>query len=108
MELSDYQRLSRRTAAYPREAAITYPALGLAGEAGEVAEHAKRILRDDDAKLTSERRQAMGAELGDVLWYLAQIATELDLSLDEIAQANLDKLLSRQRRGVLQGAGDNR
>ncbi len=108
VELSDYQRLSRRTATYPRDAHITYPALGLAGEAGEVAEHAKRILRDDGAKLTEERRAAMGAELGDVLWYLAQIATELELSLDDIAQGNLDKLLSRQQRGVLQGAGDSR
>jgi NTP pyrophosphatase (non-canonical NTP hydrolase) len=108
VELAEYQRLSRRTATYPREAFITYPALGLAGEAGEVAEHAKRILRDDGAELTDERRRAMGSELGDVLWYLAQLATELDLGLDEIAQGNLDKLLSRQRRGVIQGAGDNR
>ena len=108
MELSEYQRLSRRTAAYPREAWLTYPALGLAGEAGEVAEHVKKSIRDDDGAVLPQRRAAMAKELGDVLWYLAQLATELDLDLDEIAQTNLDKLLSRQQRGVLAGSGDDR
>ncbi len=108
MEITDYQRLSRRTASYPREAWLAYPALGLAGEAGEVAEHAKKAIRDDGGAVTGERREAMAKELGDVLWYVAQIATELDLDLDEIAQGNLEKLLSRQRRGVLSGSGDER
>jgi NTP pyrophosphatase (non-canonical NTP hydrolase) len=108
VELSDYQRVSRQTAAYPREAWLTYPALGLAGEAGEVAEHAKKAIRDDGGRVTPERRAAAAKELGDVLWYVAQLATELDLDLDEIAQANLDKLLSRQQRGVLSGSGDDR
>ena len=108
MELSEYQRRSRATAGYPREAWLTYPALGLAGEAGEVAEHVKKVVRDDDAVVTPERRAAMERELGDVLWYLAQLATELDLDLDDIAQGNLDKLASRQRRGVLSGSGDDR
>jgi NTP pyrophosphatase (non-canonical NTP hydrolase) len=108
MELSRYQRLSRRTAAYPREAWLAYPALGLAGEAGEVAEHAKKAIRDDGAVVTDERRDALAKELGDVLWYVAQLATELELDLDAIAQANLEKLSSRQRRGVLSGSGDER
>lgn len=108
MELSDYQRLSRRTAEYPREAWLSYPALGLGGEAGEVAEHAKKAIRDDGGEVTPERREAMAKELGDVLWYVAQIAGELELELDDIAQANLDKLLSRQQRGVLSGSGDDR
>ena len=108
MDLSEYQRASRRTAEYPREAWLSYPALGLAGEAGEVAEHAKKAIRDDGATITDERRAAMAKELGDVLWYLAQLATELDLDLDEVAELNLEKLLSRQRRGVLHGAGDDR
>jgi NTP pyrophosphatase (non-canonical NTP hydrolase) len=108
MELSEYQRLSRRTAEYPREAWLAYPALGLAGEAGEVAEHAKKAIRDDGGTVSEERRAAMSKELGDVLWYVAQIASELDLQLDDIAQLNLDKLLSRQRRGVLSGSGDER
>ncbi len=108
MELSEYQRLSRRTAEYPREAWLAYPALGLAGEAGEVAEHAKKAIRDDGGEVSEEHRAAMGKELGDVLWYVAQLASELGLELDEIAQVNLDKLLSRQRRGVLSGSGDER
>jgi NTP pyrophosphatase (non-canonical NTP hydrolase) len=108
MELSDYQRSSRRTAEYPRSAWLAYPALGLAGEAGEVAEHAKKAIRDDGGEVTDERRAAMAKELGDVLWYVAQLATELGLDLDEIAQGNLDKLLSRQQRGVLSGSGDER
>jgi NTP pyrophosphatase (non-canonical NTP hydrolase) len=108
MDLAEYQRLSRRTAEYPREAWLTYPALGLAGEAGEVAEHAKKAIRDDAGQVTDERRSAMAKELGDVLWYVSQLATELGLELDEIADANLQKLLSRQRRGVLSGSGDDR
>jgi NTP pyrophosphatase (non-canonical NTP hydrolase) len=108
MDLAEYQKLSRRTAEYPREAWLAYPALGLSGEAGEVAEHAKKAIRDDGGQVTDERRAAMAKELGDVLWYVAQLASELELNLDEIAQANLDKLLSRQQRGVLSGDGDDR
>jgi NTP pyrophosphatase (non-canonical NTP hydrolase) len=109
MELSDYQALSRRTATYPGAGDnLVYPTLGLAGEAGEVAEKVKKLLRDDGGVLTDERRSALAAELGDVLWYVAQVATEADLELEEIAAANLDKLLSRQQRGVLSGSGDDR
>lgn len=108
MDLSEYQHRSRRTAEYPRDAWLAYPALGLSGEAGEVAEHAKKAIRDDGGQISDERRAAMAAELGDVLWYVAQLASELGLDLDEIAQANLDKLLSRQQRGVLSGDGDDR
>ncbi len=108
MELSEYQLLSRQTAEYPREAWLAYPALGLAGEAGEVAEHAKKAIRDDGGAITDERREAISKELGDVLWYVSQTASELGLELDEIAAANLEKLFSRQRRGVLSGSGDNR
>ncbi len=108
MDLSDYQRQSRRTAEYPREAWLAYPALGLAGEAGEVAEHAKKAIRDDAGKVSDERRATMSKELGDVLWYVAQLATELGLDLDEIAGQNLEKLFSRQQRGVLSGSGDDR
>jgi NTP pyrophosphatase (non-canonical NTP hydrolase) len=108
MELSEYQRLSRRTAEYPREAWLSYPALGLAGEAGEVAEHAKKAIRDEDGKVSDERRAAMAKELGDVLWYVAQLASELELDLEEVAAGNLQKLRSRQHRGVLSGSGDDR
>jgi NTP pyrophosphatase (non-canonical NTP hydrolase) len=108
MELSTYQQRSRRTAEYPREAWLAYPALGLAGEAGEVAEHAKKAIRDDGGAVTELRRAQMSKELGDVLWYVAQLASELGLELEEIARENLQKLLSRQARGVLSGSGDER
>jgi NTP pyrophosphatase (non-canonical NTP hydrolase) len=108
MELSEYQRRSRRTAEYPREAWLAYPALGLAGEAGEVAEHAKKAIRDDAGNISDERRAAMSKELGDVLWYVAQLASELGLELEDVARENLEKLSSRQQRGVLSGSGDER
>jgi NTP pyrophosphatase (non-canonical NTP hydrolase) len=109
MLISEYQELSRRTATYPGAGDnIVYPTLGLAGEAGEVAEKVKKLLRDDGGVLSDERRAALAAELGDVLWYVAQVATEAGLDLEAVAQANLDKLLSRQERGVLSGSGDSR
>jgi NTP pyrophosphatase (non-canonical NTP hydrolase) len=109
MDFSEYQTLSRRTATYPQAGDdMTYPALGLCGEAGEVAEKVKKTLRDDGGVLTAERRDALARELGDVLWYTAQLATEAGLELEQIAADNLDKLLSRQQRGVLRGSGDDR
>ncbi|MGZ4267983.1 MAG: nucleoside triphosphate pyrophosphohydrolase family protein [Solirubrobacteraceae bacterium] len=109
MLLRDYQALSRRTAAYPGAGEnIVYPTLGLAGEAGEVAEKVKKLIRDDAGVLSEERRAALAAELGDVLWYVAQVATEARLELEAIAQANLDKLASRAQRGMLSGSGDDR
>ena len=109
MELSDYQERSRATAVYPGAGAnLTYPTLGLCGEAGEVAEKVKKAVRDDGGVLTGERRAALAAELGDVLWYVAQVATEAGLDLDVIAAENLDKLADRQGRGMLQGSGDRR
>ena len=104
MRFSEYQRFSRRTAEYPREAWLFYPALGLAGEAGEVAEHAKKAIRDDGGSVSDMRRAAIARELGDVLWYVAQLASELGLDLDTIASENLEKLFSRQHRGVCQAA----
>ena len=109
MEFSEYQQLSRRTATYPRAGDdMTYPALGLCGEAGEVAEKVKKTLRDDGGVLSDDRRDALSRELGDVLWYLSQLATEAGLDLEEIASENLAKLFSRQERGVLRGSGDDR
>ena len=109
MSFADYQQRSRATAVYPGAGEnLLYPTLGLCGEAGEVAEKVKKMLRDDDGVLTAERREALAKELGDVLWYVAQVATEAELDLQEVADANLRKLLSRQERGVLQGSGDER
>jgi NTP pyrophosphatase (non-canonical NTP hydrolase) len=109
VRFSEYQARSRETAVYPDAGNnIVYPALGLCGEAGETAEKVKKAIRDDGGTLTEERREAIAAELGDVLWYVAQLATEAGLELEEVAQANLDKLASRQRRAVLHGSGDDR
>ena len=109
MELSDYQERSRVTAVYPEAGAnLLYPTLGLCGEAGEVAEKVKKMVRDDGGVLSGERRVALAGELGDVLWYVAQLATEAGLDLDAIARDNLDKLRSREQRGALRGSGDER
>jgi len=109
VHISDYQQRSRATAVYPGAGEnLTYPALGLCGEAGECAEKVKKTIRDDGGVLSDGRRAALAAELGDVLWYVAQLATEAGLDLDEIAEDNLAKLLSRRDRGVLQGSGDAR
>ena len=109
MTLSDFQRRSRATAVYPGAGDnLLYPTLGLCGEAGEVAEKVKKMVRDDGGELTVQRREALAAELGDVLWYVAQLATEAGLDLGEVAEANLAKLRSRQERAVLQGSGDDR
>ena len=109
MLLADYQQRSRATAVYPGAGDnLLYPTLGLCGEAGEVAEKVKKMIRDDGGVLSDARRVALAKELGDVLWYLAQLATEAGLDLSQIASENLAKLLSRQERGVLQGSGDER
>lgn len=109
MNFNEYQSESRKTALYPDAGKnFVYPTLGLAGEAGEVADKLKKTIRDDDGVLTDEKRREVGKELGDVLWYVAQVASELNLSLDEIARQNLEKLFSRKERGVLGGSGDNR
>jgi len=109
MNFNDYQTKSRATAKYPAIGhAVIYPTLGLVNEAGEVAGKIKKVFRDKDGQINAETREALKAELGDVLWYLAQVATELDLSLDDIAEANIAKLLDRQSRGKIQGDGDNR
>ena len=109
MNFTDYQTKSRATAKYPTIGhAVIYPTLGLVNEAGEVAGKIKKVFRDKDGQISTETREALKAELGDVLWYLAQTCTELDISLEEVAETNLTKLLDRQARGKIQGDGDNR
>ena len=109
MDLSEYQARSRATAVYPQAGSnLLYPTLGLCGESGEVAEKIKKMVRDEGGVLSDERRQALSKEMGDTLWYLAQLATEAQLDLDEIAEDNLAKLLSRRERNRLNGSGDNR
>ena len=109
MDLNQYQTSALKTAIYPnRGFNFTYPALGLVGEAGEVADKLKKVIRDNDGVLTDPIRDAVAKELGDVLWYLAVLANELGYDLSTIAENNLLKLLSRQQRGVLSGSGDSR
>ncbi|MDX1415696.1 MAG: nucleoside triphosphate pyrophosphohydrolase family protein [Candidatus Promineifilaceae bacterium] len=104
-----YQRESRKTwNLIPMDHAIVYPTMGLVNEAGEVAGKVKKIFRDRAGEISEADKQALKDELGDVLWYLAQICTELDLSLQEVAEANLVKLFSRLERGQIRGDGDNR
>ncbi len=109
MNLSDYQQKAKQTAKYPVIGhGVIYPTLGLTNEVGEVAGKIKKIFRDKGGAISDADREALKAELGDVLWYLAQVSTELGLSLDEIAEYNITKLLDRQARGKIQGDGDNR
>lgn len=106
LSLNDYQDGAAETAIYTDKG--LYPALGLAGEAGEVAGKVSKVLRDDGGIFTDEVKTDLKKELGDVLWFVAAMARDLDFTLEEIAQANLDKLASRKARGVLGGSGDNR
>ena len=109
MDFSDYQTKSRATAQYPSIGhPVIYPVLGLVNEAGEVAGKIKKVFRDKGGEISAETRDALKAELGDVLWYIAQVCTELEISLDDAAEANLAKLLDRQSRGKIRGDGDNR
>lgn len=108
MNFNEYQNKAVSTAIYPRCYQITYPALGLAGETGEVCEKIKKVLRDNNGDFTPEKIIEIEKELGDQLWYIANLANDLGLLLDTIAVKNIEKLLSRKERGVLGGSGDNR
>lgn len=108
MDIKDYQMQAIRTAIYPEQHRIVYPTLGLTGETGEVAEKVKKVLRDDNGEFTLEKKEELAKELGDVLWYIANLANDLKYDLGTIAQMNLDKLKSRQERNKLKGSGDNR
>ena len=109
MDLNQYQTTALETAIYPNQGQnFTYPVLGLLGEAGEVADKLKKVIRDGDGILTNTVRETVAKELGDVMWYLAVLSYELDYDLNTIAQNNLDKLASRKARGVISGSGDNR
>lgn len=113
MNLNEYQEKSRGTAKYPDAGdTLQYPVLGLVSEAGEIASKCKKHIRDDGITIPSqfsdEQKLELAKELGDVLWYVSQLATELGYDLDEVAQMNIEKLYSRMDRGKLGGSGDNR
>ncbi|MFN3266929.1 MAG: nucleoside triphosphate pyrophosphohydrolase family protein [Deinococcales bacterium] len=109
IDFASYQTQSRKTAqVVDCTHAITYPTLGLVSEAGELAGKVKKIFRDKGSVITEQDREALKGELGDVLWYLTQLCTELDLTLEEVAEHNLKKLFSRLERGKIGGDGDTR
>lgn len=109
MNFQEYQKLSRETAVYPGAGKnFIYPALGLAGESGEVAEVIKRIIRDNNNIVDEKVKTELTKELGDVLWYLSQLATEFGLSFDGIAAENIKKLQDRKARNMLHGKGNER
>jgi NTP pyrophosphatase (non-canonical NTP hydrolase) len=108
MDFKEYQTAARETAIYPEEYKVIYTALGLTGEAGEVAEKIKKVIRDKGGKFSEEDKTEITKELGDVMWYVANIAADLDIDLSLVASVNIDKLKSRRARAALQGSGDNR
>ena len=114
MKLNEYMAAAGKTAKYPTEGflGVSYTALGLNGEAGEIAEKIKKLIRDGEGRsvddLLDEKRFEIAKEIGDVLWYTAALCREVGVSLEEVAQINLDKLKSRQERGLISGSGDNR
>ena len=104
----EYHAEAKETAIYPHNMKILYPALGLTGEAGEVANKVKKIVRDGVDKMPPDWREQIAGELGDVLWYCAAIASDLNMSLGQIAMSNRNKLNSRKERGKIGGFGDTR
>ena len=108
-DLDEYQQLSRKTwNLVHTDHPIVYPTLGMVNEAGELAGKVKKIFRDKGGEISDADREALKYELGDVLWYMAQIATELGISLQDVAEANLVKLFDRLERGKIRGEGDYR
>jgi len=107
MDLNEYQKRALKTAIYPPDQGLIYTVLGLCGESGEVAEKVKKMIRDGDDK-SGNFEDELGRELGDVLWYLANLSKELGFTLEDIARINLHKLSDRNNRKVLKGSGDNR
>lgn len=108
MNLSFYQEQAITTAVYPQETSVMYPAMGLAGEAGEVLNKIKKVYRDKGGVFDTDTKQEIAKELGDVLWYVAVLARDLDQNLEDTARDNLRKLQDRMRRGVIAGEGDDR
>lgn len=108
MKLNEYQEQAVATAIYGSGNKVGYPILGLVGEAGELANKYKKVLRDDNGILHPDKRKALQDELGDVLWYVAALARDLDIDLHTVAVNNIEKLKSRKARNVIGGSGDNR
>lgn len=108
-DFDDYQKQCKKTAVYPVIGeSFVYPLIGLQGEVGEVSEKIKKLFRDDKGKLTEEKKIEIAKELGDVMWYVAQLSTELNLKLSNVVKMNIEKLSSRKERNMLHGGGDDR
>lgn len=108
MDLNKYQEQALSTAIYPENMAIPYCTMKLGGECGELQEKIAKAYRDEGGHFSEERKLAIKKEIGDALWYMANIAHLFGFTLEEVAQTNIDKLKSRQERGTLQGDGDER
>jgi len=108
MDMNAYQAAAKETAVFPADQGVVYTTLGLASEAGEVADKVKKIIRDSGGVFSDEARESIKKELGDVLWYVSGLAWELGFSLTEVADANITKLSSRFERGKIGGSGDDR
>ena len=111
MDFDDYEKLATRTVTFedkPLEHQLMYVALGVAGEAGEIAEKVKKIIRNDDGIVSDEKRSALKSEIGDVLWYLSQLSRILGFSFSDAARANVAKLEDRALRGAIKSTGDTR
>ncbi len=109
MTFNEYQAQARETAKFPeKENAFIYTALGLMGEAGEVAEKIKKIWRDKNKQINDFDKEEIKKEMGDVLWYLSQLSAEIGVDFDDVATTNLKKTHSRLERKVINGSGDNR
>ncbi len=109
MTFDEYQKRARETAIYPDLGNnFIYPTLGVSGEAGELAEKIKKVLRDKGGIVDDATKESIKKEMGDLLWYLANLGIELGIGLEDVAAANLDKLSSRKERGHLHGDGDDR
>lgn len=108
MNFNEYQSLAKSTDIYPANHALDCHVFGLANEAGEVAGKLKKIYRDNNGELTPSKKLEIAKELGDVQWYLALIAYDLEIALEDIATMNINKLADRKERNVIGGSGDNR
>lgn len=109
LTFQEYQKAARDTAIYPSfGAGYVYPAIGLANESGEVLGEIKKAIRDNKGVIGPETKEKVKKELGDVLWYIANLGHELGIEMSDVAQANIDKLRSRKERGKLQGSGGDR
>ena len=108
MTLNEYQQHALETAIYPENRRIIYPTLGLTGEAGEVADKVKKVIRDTHGEFTPEKKQEIMKEIGDVLWYCATLSHDLGYDLEEVARTNVEKLRSRMERHRITGSGVNR